>query len=92
MAWDESFTCNICGVVKLESNHWWMITLGNVFCFNQGQLSQQFTLAPWNDEESRNPDLYHVCGEGCAMKALERFMSSGTLVQETSQAATRNAN
>ena len=79
MAWDESFICNICGTVKLESNHWWMITLGNVFCFDEGQPSRHFTLLPWNEEQSRNPDVYHVCGEGCASKALERFMSSGTL-------------
>jgi len=79
MAWDESFICNICGTVKLESNHWWMITLGNVLCFDEGQPSRRFTLLPWNEDQSRNPDVYHVCGEGCASKALERFMSSGNL-------------
>ena len=79
MAWDESFTCNICGTTKLESNHWWMITLGNVLCFEAGQPPRHFTVLPWNDDESRNPDVYHVCGEGCATKALERFMSSGRI-------------
>ncbi len=54
MAWDESFICNICGTVKLESNHWWMITLGKVLCFDEGQPSQRFTLLPWNEDQSRN--------------------------------------
>lgn len=82
MAWDESFTCDICGKMKLESNHWWMVTLGDVLCFEEGQPAKHFTLVPWNAAESRNPKVHHMCGEGCAIKALERFMSSGTLEPE----------
>lgn len=89
MAWDESFICNICGTVKLESNHWWMITLGRVHCLDEGQPSPRFTLLAWNEDQSRNPDIYHVCGEGCASKALERFMSTGNL--EATKSASRIA-
>jgi len=39
----------------------------------------RFTLLPWNVAESRNPEMYHLCGQGCAMKAMERFMTSGKL-------------
>mgnify|MGYP001544478491 CR=1 FL=1 len=86
MAWDESFICDICGNIKLESNHWWMVSLGDVFCFEEGQPARHFTLVPWDAAESRNPKVHHICGEGCATKALERFMSSGTLSQEVSRA------
>ena len=89
MAWDESFTCDICGKPKLEANHWWMVTLGDVLCFEDGQPSRHFSIVPWNSAESRNPKMRHICGEGCAMKALERFMSSGTLEQEIHHAAAR---
>jgi len=82
MAWDESFNCDICGKMKLESNHWWMVTLGNILCFEEGQPSRHFTLIPWNVGESRNTNVHHICGEGCATKALERFMSNGTLAPE----------
>ena len=82
MAWDESFTCDICGKMKLESNHWWMVTLGDVFCFEADQPPKHFSIVPWNAAESRNEDVHHICGEGCATKALERFMSTGTLAKE----------
>lgn len=82
MAWDESFTCDICGTTKLASNHWWMATLGDVLCFEEGQPARHFTLLPWNEDESRNPNVHHICGEGCATKALERFMSAGELGHE----------
>lgn len=90
MAWDESFSCDICGNKKMESNHWWMVTLGNVLCFEEGQPARHFTLVPWNQAESRNQNVFHVCGEGCATKALERFMSSGTLAQEVHRAIPRS--
>ncbi len=89
MAWDESFICDICGNTKLASNHWWLVSLGDVFCFEEGQPSRHFTMVPWDSGESRNPKIHHICGEGCATKALERFMSSGTLSQEVSRAAAR---
>jgi len=90
MAWDESFSCDICGKMKMESNHWWMVTLGKVLCFEEGRPSRHFTLVPWAQAESRNTNIHHICGEGCATKALERFMSSGTLAQEVHRAIPRS--
>lgn len=85
MAWDESFTCDICGTSKLESNHWWMITLGDMPCFQEDLPARHFTLTPWDEDASRNPGIHHICGEGCATKALERFMSTGNVVHEGSK-------
>jgi hypothetical protein len=82
MVWDVSFTCDICGRKKLEANHWWMLVLGDVPCFEEGQPGQRFTLLPWNKAESGNPDFYHLCGQGCAMQAMERFMNHGSIVSE----------
>jgi hypothetical protein len=89
MAWDESFTCDICGTTKLATNHWWLVTLGDVLCFEEGQPARHFTLVPWDAGASRNEGVFHICGESCATKALERFMSSGSLTQEVSRAAAR---
>ena len=89
MAWDVSFTCDMCGKPKREANHWWMAILGDVPCFEEGQPSQRFTLMPWNVTESRNPAIYHLCGEGCSMKAMERFMSTGQLLPESLAQASR---
>jgi hypothetical protein len=82
MVWDVSFTCDICGRKKLESNHWWMLVLGDVPCFEEGQPRQRFTLMPWNKTESGNPEFYHLCGQGCAMQAMERFMNHGSIVSD----------
>jgi hypothetical protein len=82
MVWDVSFTCDICSRKKLDANHWWMLVLGDVPCFEEGQPNQRFTLMPWNQAESGNSDFYQLCGQGCAMQALERFMNRGSIVPE----------
>ena len=82
MVWDVSFTCDICGRKKSEANHWWMLMLGEVPCFEEGQPRQRFTLMPWNKAESGNADFYHLCGQGCAMQAMERFMTHGSIVPD----------
>lgn len=79
MTWDVSFTCDICRKKKGEANHWWMVMLGDVPCFDEGQPRQRFTLMPWNIAESRSRDMYHLCGQGCAMKAMLRFMTTGAI-------------
>jgi hypothetical protein len=79
MVWDVSFTCDICGKKKGESNHWWMVMLGDVPCWEADQPSRRFTLLPWNPAESRSADMFHLCGQGCAMQAMERFMASGSI-------------
>jgi hypothetical protein len=89
MVWDVSFTCDVCGKKKADANHWWMVLLGDVPCYEQDQPHQRFTILPWNAAESRNTDMLHVCGQGCAMKALERFMTSGAVVPDSKLALAR---
>ena len=81
MSWDVSFTCDICGKTKGEANHWWMASLGTLNSFEDAGDARQlrFTLMRWTGAESRNPDIYHLCGQGCAMQAAERFMTEGAL-------------
>jgi hypothetical protein len=77
MVWDVSFTCDICGKPKGGANHWWLISLGDVPCWDDEQPPRRFTLLPWNPEESNSTELYHVCGQACALRAMERFMTHG---------------
>ena len=82
MVWDVSFTCDICGKSKGEANHWWMAALGSVPCFEddgKGIRDQRFTLMRWSRSDSQNPDMYHLCGQGCALQAMERYMTEGTI-------------
>jgi hypothetical protein len=75
MVWDVSFTCDICGKTKGEANHWWMLSHADCACDEDDQVPQRFSVMPWNAEQSRNPEMRHLCGKGCAMQALERFMT-----------------
>ena len=83
MVWDVTFTCDICGKSKGEANHWWMAAMGAVPCFEENggadPRDQRFTLMRWSRADSQNPDMYHLCGQGCAMQAMERFMTEGVL-------------
>lgn len=83
MVWDVTFTCDICGKSKGEANHWWMASVGSVPCIEpeiQDALKdQRFTLMRWSRSDSQNPDMYHLCGQGCAMQAMERFMNEGMI-------------
>ena len=82
MVWDVSFTCDICGKTKGEANHWWLASLGQKADFAEEEEALRFTLMRWHSAESRNPDIYHLCGQGCAMQAAERFMTEGAIDAE----------
>lgn len=87
MVWDLSFTCDICGKQKGESNHWWMARLEDadaaqqpekhgadparvaVMALDQPEPIERFTLVRWNAESCCDPELHHLCGQGCAMQA-----------------------
>ncbi|MGC8549677.1 MAG: hypothetical protein ACP5M4_08250 [Acidobacteriaceae bacterium] len=84
MVWDVSFTCDVCGKRKGEVNQWWMVMLGDVPCFDDGP-GKRFTLMPWNPAESQNAEMYHLCGQGCALQAMERFMTYGKIESDTNQ-------
>lgn len=83
MVWDVTFTCDICGKSKGEANHWWMVAVGDVPGFEKASAGdpqeQRFTLMRWSRADSQNTDMYHVCGQGCAMQAMERFMNEGSI-------------
>ena len=103
MVWDVSFTCDICGKQKGESNHWWMAIFEQPAGSDQRgggerqenrkdggdprhedpqdgdpELSGRFTLVRWSAETCCDQNLRHLCGQGCAMQALERFMTLGS--------------
>lgn len=79
MVWEVTFTCDICGQKKGDGNHWWMIALPEEEAFNATGNMERFTLQPWHAEESHSSHYSHLCGQNCALQALERFMNSGSL-------------
>ncbi len=83
MVWDVSFTCDVCGTTKGESNHWWLLSYTDCPCDEADQIAQRFAITPWNAQESRHLEMRHLCGKGCAMQALERFMTREQAVAES---------
>ena len=86
MVWDVSFTCDICGKSNGEANHWWMAELSSASGLDSSEERREqrlteprFTLMRWSRTDSQNPDMYHLCGQGCAMQAMERFMTDGSI-------------
>jgi hypothetical protein len=86
MVWDVSFTCDVCGKTKGEANHWWMLSHADCVCDEEDQVPQRFSITPWSADQSRNPEMRHLCGKGCAMQALERFMTQKTALLLTEPA------
>jgi hypothetical protein len=67
------YQCDYCGVLKGESNHWWLR-------FRQADDSKRlatlnFTLLRWNDKKAGRADFEHICSEACAVKALSKWMA-----------------
>ncbi len=78
MVWDVMFSCDICGKTKGEANHWWLAMLAP-HPPETAESDARFTLLRWSRAESQGEAMYHLCGQGCAMQAMERFMTEGTI-------------
>ena len=70
---------------KGEANHWWMLSHADCACDEDDQVPQRFSVMPWSADQSRNPEMRHLCGKGCAMQALERFMTQKVPAQEMAE-------
>ncbi len=74
MAKIETFSCDICGARKGETNHWYK---GFIF----SSVGVSFVVQSWNDPMPlQGPYLVgtiekHLCSENCTSKALSQWMS-----------------
>lgn len=75
-------TCEVCGVQRTESNHWFMakvktqITSGR----DEGELivaiveNTGITFMKWDDKLIMSEDYKQLCGMGCMTKLLSTTM------------------
>ncbi len=61
-----TITCDVCGKVKGESNHWFKVEIRSQCIF--------VTPASW----ARNTKEQDACGQECVHKLLDRWMESQT--------------
>ncbi len=73
MAWSVAYACDIRGKGKGEANHWWMASV------SEPRDSGRLTLMRWTAGQSQRDDIFHLCGQRCALQAAERFMTEGAI-------------
>jgi len=64
----ETYSCDECGSLRRESNHWWMISQirwPNV---------TGYCILPWCDSGDRDV-LVHLCGLECIQRRLSKLLS-----------------
>ena len=69
MARLEQFTCDVCGAIRQQSNHWFL-------CWKyDGVLHFDF----WDDSIglSLSYDVKHLCGLECATRKLNEHLMAG---------------
>jgi hypothetical protein len=67
MARKETVTCDVCGAERKEVNHWFVLA----FSPEHGSVS----VFPWDRATYYIKDGKHVCGQACAHKLLDEFLS-----------------
>ncbi len=74
--------CDVCGRMKREINHWWVLLPGRVTGIGDQTKWLRISAMPWNDEDAASPMAQHICGQACMLKAIERFMQCHEVVRD----------
>lgn len=77
-----TITCDVCGVAKKESNHWFEILAGEAF--HAAKLDSVYG----RTGKSALGPVKQVCGEQCATRLILRWMRTGTLEEVPPKEAT----
>ena len=76
MVWSVAYSCDICGKSKGEANHWWMARMTET-PDAISSAATSVTLMRGTSGKSQDADVFHLCGQHCALQAMERFMTEG---------------
>lgn len=71
----NTVTCNLCGAVKKDVNHWYaVVTLpGQVITIITWSVAEEFFAA----NKPSLKEALHLCGQACVRKELDRFFGGG---------------
>jgi hypothetical protein len=72
MAINKTITCDRCGKVKREVNHWWIAKIN----------AMDFTLLPWGSGAIESPVAKHLCGQECVSKMASQWMEEKLIPSE----------
>jgi hypothetical protein len=84
MAWETVAKCDVCRVVKGESNHWLLVQShlknGKPVMF---QGVHCFDIMYWDEKLSHVDSVQVVCGESCLHKLLQPFLDARSTIPAT---------
>lgn len=66
----ETYRCDVCGIQKGETNHWWIITLPDLASPARSEL----ILSPATDDQHRDSNDFDLCGAACVQKKVAEFL------------------
>lgn len=62
-------TCDVCGVAKQSTNHWWAVLV----------LTGSVVIEPWEIAEGKGhlkkPTTHHLCGQGHVHTLVDQLIS-----------------
>ena len=80
MAYKETFSCDSCGIVKKETNNWFIISDRGISGYQTINFDYKVALS-----SKMNKTVFHACGIECAAKLEARLkakMQSGDKVEK----------
>jgi hypothetical protein len=63
---ETSIKCDVCALIKAETNHW----LGARY----NAPAKQIQFRPWSEWTLVEDMTHHACGQGCALVLMERYL------------------
>ena len=66
MAIVEQVTCDVCGKLKGDVNHWWL-----------AHVKDFIRVEPWAETLSIG-EFKHLCGQECVIQAVNRWMGENS--------------
>jgi hypothetical protein len=76
MSRSESYHCDVCGKLKMETDLWWMAW---VDCFNGGNPGEDqplMKLTRWHKTQAHEDGVKHLCGARCSETYMDRWITS----------------
>lgn len=75
MASSRIYTCDRCGAVRQESNHWHLLKVKSIAAMefsrtDSGRSDVGVELIKWDDRLATEDQYSHLCGIGCSIKAI----------------------
>lgn len=81
------FECAVCGELKRDVNHWWIVSIGRVLS-SVGSYDE-LSITQWRSDLAALKNKYATCGTNCTQKLVERWLTTAKL--EAPRSAAGNA-